>query len=318
MAEVHSTTCPLEVPLASSIAAKEQAKSVTALAGKHSRTPNAWLISLFLHLAILGGVCLFAPEVAGLRPQHDEPVHVVNLFTPPQVRLPELEPVLALELPGVPDVLVQAEAAADPATEELQLEEPSNVVASADAGATDSYDVTVNWEKFRPQPKPQPSAPQLPVKIDAGGGNTKDSGVGGGGTGAGSGAGIGYGSGYGSGTGRGSGAGTGTGTGIGNGSSAGRQPVKGKSRSARPKASITPVYPESERKAGRSATVLLEVLVDEKGRATEVRLIGGANEPQAFVSSAISAARNARYEPALEDGVPVPCYIKVNITYKLR
>jgi len=320
LAEVLSNTCPLDVSHASGIAAKAQAKPTTALASKHSRAPNAWLISLFFHLVFLSGVCLVAPEVAGLRPLRDEPVHVVHVLTVPQVRLPELEPAPALVLTDAPALLMQAEDAEDPVTEDLQLQEPANDVASDDTGDVDSYDVTVNWEKLRPQP--QPVAPQLPIKIDAGGGNAAGTGLGGGGTGAGvggdSGYSAGYGSGTGSGTGRGGGAGTGTGTGIGNGSAAGRQPAKGKSRSARPKASITPVYPESERKAGRSATVLLEILVDEKGRATEVRVIGGASEPQAFVNSAVSAARNARYEPALEDGVLVPCYIKVNITYKLK
>ncbi|RMF17998.1 MAG: energy transducer TonB [Candidatus Dadabacteria bacterium] len=75
-----------------------------------------------------------------------------------------------------------------------------------------------------------------------------------------------------------------------------------------------PDYPLLARKEGRSGLVILKIVVDEKGNVADIRPLSG-DEP--FLSSAIQAVRNWRYEPALVDGVATPVFHIVRIPFRL-
>jgi len=91
----------------------------------------------------------------------------------------------------------------------------------------------------------------------------------------------------------------------------------GPSRSARVVGDLDPRYPERQRAAGRSATVLLLVHIDENGRPSEVEPLNDDIHPD-FIRAAVSAARKARYEPALAEGRPVACAIRVRVQFQLQ
>jgi TonB family protein len=91
--------------------------------------------------------------------------------------------------------------------------------------------------------------------------------------------------------------------------------VSGPSRAARLVGGMSPRYPERQRLAGREATVVLVVQVDEAGRAVGARVIGEANLD--FARSAVEAVMAARYEPSMDDGRPVPSEVRVRIEFRI-
>jgi protein TonB len=114
-----------------------------------------------------------------------------------------------------------------------------------------------------------------------------------GGTGQGTGTG-----GTGNGTGGGSGGGNGTGSGTGNGSGIGDadhvdQPPR------EPSGNAKPAYPDRERQLGIEGTVMIKLLIDERGRVEDVQIISG---PEAFRRAVLQVARTWRFEPARDKG----------------
>jgi TonB family protein len=91
----------------------------------------------------------------------------------------------------------------------------------------------------------------------------------------------------------------------------------GPSHAARVVGELDPRYPERQRVAGRSATVLLLVRIDESGRPADVQLLNDGVHPD-FAKAAVSAARKARYEPALAEGRPVASEIRVRVQFQLQ
>ena len=73
-------------------------------------------------------------------------------------------------------------------------------------------------------------------------------------------------------------------------------------------ASPPPAYPPGLAGSGRSAQVVLEVLVDENGAVVEARVksarVDGGGADAAFRQAALAAARKARFEPATKQGIP--------------
>ena len=137
----------------------------------------------------------------------------------------------------------------------------------------------------KPEPKPAPPAPPAPVpakkpEFTAPGGTGSGEGQGtdpkahgkpgSTGTGGGRGGGDGMGDGPGTGSGRGPGSGGGSGGGDGAGGSAGNAIVKAGGRLA------TPSYPPLSVENGETGTIVMEVLVDPSGRATEVKITKGS------------------------------------------
>lgn len=77
-----------------------------------------------------------------------------------------------------------------------------------------------------------------------------------------------------------------------------------------------PVYPSISRRMGESGTVMLRVLIGEKGQAVQVDIqksSGSANLDEA----GRQAVLRALYKPCYEDGKPVPVYALVPINFQL-
>lgn len=71
-------------------------------------------------------------------------------------------------------------------------------------------------------------------------------------------------------------------------------------------------YPESERAAGTSASVILQVGITAEGTVSEVSVVESAGE--AFDAAAVAAVRRFVFEPAEVDGRPAP--IRINYRYQ--
>src|SRR5437762_10470890 len=69
-------------------------------------------------------------------------------------------------------------------------------------------------------------------------------------------------------------------------------------------------YPESEKAAGRTASVILQIAINDKGGVDDVAIVQSAGP--AFDAAALEAVKKFRFEPAEIDAKPAP----VKITYK--
>jgi TonB family protein len=75
------------------------------------------------------------------------------------------------------------------------------------------------------------------------------------------------------------------------------------------------IYPAAARGSGRSAKVLLAILVDEKGNVAEVRVKEGDSSHLGFNEAAIEAARKARFLTATRNGVAVRSWSELMIDF---
>ncbi|GAC1339964.1 MAG: hypothetical protein NVSMB23_09610 [Myxococcales bacterium] len=94
-------------------------------------------------------------------------------------------------------------------------------------------------------------------------------------------------------------------------------PAEGRSR-FKPPALIDRVeaqYPEEARKAGLTATVLLQLTVGKDGTVGDVSVAKAAG--RGFDESAIEAARQLRFEPATQDGTPIAVQINYEVHFEL-
>jgi TonB family protein len=91
----------------------------------------------------------------------------------------------------------------------------------------------------------------------------------------------------------------------------------GNTRAARPRGEIKPTYPERQRRAGREATVILSVHLDESGRVQTIDVVT-PNVATEFLLSALSAAKAIHYDPSLVDGRPTASLLQVRIEYRLE
>ncbi|MBI3828012.1 MAG: energy transducer TonB [Planctomycetes bacterium] len=294
------------------------------------RAPNTWLISILLH-AVLFSVLMVAAPLAVSRSleQSYDSVESVALQSPPETFIRQAESIPEIAISEDPVFKMPLDIQ-DPEPETPALEDiPVQPLLPKEVEVLDTeVAVSQRWETKKRLLVPAVASTSTSALSQASNPQTGGGGGGGNGTGligAGSNSGYGAGHGTGFGVGTGSGLGLGNGSGSGQGAGSGQGNGKGSNTSAGPgltrptqlKGSLNPAYPEGERKGGRTATVLLEVFVDAKGRVQEIRVISG-EDGNAFVSSAIAAARGARYGPALEDGNPVPGCLKLRINYRLE
>ncbi|MFN3322071.1 MAG: energy transducer TonB [Bryobacteraceae bacterium] len=129
--------------------------------------------------------------------------------------------------------------------------------------------------------------------------------------GPGSGAGIGSGSGGGVGSGKGGGVGPGEGGGFGGGV----YRIGGGVSAPVPIYKVEPEYSEEARKAKFQGTVLLSIVVDEKGQTQNIKVLRplglGLDE------KAIEAVTKWRFRPAYKDGKPVAVAANVEVNFRL-
>lgn len=76
-----------------------------------------------------------------------------------------------------------------------------------------------------------------------------------------------------------------------------------------------PLYTEEARRAGVQGVVILEAVVDAEGNVTNVKVLKGL--PMGLDQSAADAVMSWRYEPARQNGQPVPVYFTFTINFSL-
>jgi TonB family protein len=77
---------------------------------------------------------------------------------------------------------------------------------------------------------------------------------------------------------------------------------------------LAPKYPAGARRAGLAGKVVVECVIDPKGKVTETTVLEGVPP---LTSAAVEAIERRRYEPALLNGVPVPVIMTVTVNFRL-
>jgi protein TonB len=78
---------------------------------------------------------------------------------------------------------------------------------------------------------------------------------------------------------------------------------------------VAPVYPEVARRAHVQGAVVLDCIVDKRGRVAEVSVLNSASP--LLDEAAVDAVRQWVYAPTLVDGVPVRLRVKVTVAFSL-
>jgi len=79
---------------------------------------------------------------------------------------------------------------------------------------------------------------------------------------------------------------------------------------------IQPRYTETARKAGVQGTVIVEAIIDEHGRATNVRVVRGL--PMGLDRSAVEAIQQVTFQPAMRGGRPVKVYFNLTVNFTIQ
>jgi TonB family protein len=82
--------------------------------------------------------------------------------------------------------------------------------------------------------------------------------------------------------------------------------------------SVLPVYPESARKNRSEGEVWLQVLVDENGKVREASVYKKSGTKVGFEESAVGAAWQWEYRPAISNNKPVAVWIIYVLKFKLE
>jgi protein TonB len=77
-----------------------------------------------------------------------------------------------------------------------------------------------------------------------------------------------------------------------------------------------PRYTELARRAGTQGTVILEAVIDKKGRVSNVRILKGL--PMGLDAEAVAAVQDWTFEPAKMDGRPVAVYYTLTVNFKIQ
>ena len=81
---------------------------------------------------------------------------------------------------------------------------------------------------------------------------------------------------------------------------------------------IPPEYPEKARKAGLEGRVVLEVLVGEDGKVTEISVKEDSTSHPDLAASAEQAVRHWRFKPATRNAVPFEMRVEIPFEFKLE
>jgi len=80
---------------------------------------------------------------------------------------------------------------------------------------------------------------------------------------------------------------------------------------------VTPIYPDSARKAGLQGEVVLQIIVDEHGYVTAAEVVR-ATPPGLFDDAAARAIRQWRFEPARASGEPIKVRMGQRMSFSLK
>ncbi|HSM14490.1 MAG TPA: TonB family protein [Thermoanaerobaculia bacterium] len=78
-----------------------------------------------------------------------------------------------------------------------------------------------------------------------------------------------------------------------------------------------PEYPPMARRMKVEGTVVMSLLVDEKGQVLDVQLESGVTQNVGINEAALAAARSAKFRPATKDGVRVKMWYQLKVPFKL-
>ncbi|MBO0910986.1 MAG: energy transducer TonB [Acidobacteria bacterium] len=129
------------------------------------------------------------------------------------------------------------------------------------------------------------------------------------------GSGLGGGAGNGSGTGLGAGAGIGVGPGSGRGFGGRGFHLTGRVLAPRAIYDPEPEYSEEARKVKLQGTVLLSMVVDEQGRAKDIRVARSLG--MGLDEKAVEAVKKWKFAPGTRDGTPVSTEVSVEVSFRL-
>ena len=79
---------------------------------------------------------------------------------------------------------------------------------------------------------------------------------------------------------------------------------------------VEPIYPGVAVAARIQGVTILETIVDEEGRVTDVRVLRSANA--LLDREAIAAVRQWRYKPVVLNGTPVKFVLTVTLSFRLE
>ena len=79
---------------------------------------------------------------------------------------------------------------------------------------------------------------------------------------------------------------------------------------------ILPRYTEPARRAGVQGTVIVEAIIDEQGRATDVRILRGL--PMGLDRAAVEAIQQVTFKPAMMGNRPVKVYFTLTVNFAIQ
>lgn len=91
--------------------------------------------------------------------------------------------------------------------------------------------------------------------------------------------------------------------------------VGGDIREPRKVVDVAPVYPELAKKAGVQGTVIIEAVIDARGRVVNAIVLKGL---PMLDEAALEAVRKWVYTPTLLDGVPTPVIMTVTVRFRMK
>lgn len=96
------------------------------------------------------------------------------------------------------------------------------------------------------------------------------------------------------------------------------QPVRFTVGMTRPEAiyQVQPRYSEAARRAGVQGAVVVDAVIDEQGRVTEVRILRGL--PMGLDREAVAAVKQWRFTPATLSGKPVKVYFSLTVNFRIQ
>jgi protein TonB len=77
-------------------------------------------------------------------------------------------------------------------------------------------------------------------------------------------------------------------------------------------------YPEIARKAGIEATVVVAVLIDERGNSAKTQILKGAASTLGFNEAAQEALMKTKWKPAKQRDMTIKVWLSVPIHFRLR
>jgi protein TonB len=80
---------------------------------------------------------------------------------------------------------------------------------------------------------------------------------------------------------------------------------------------VEPVYPPASRRAGEQGTAMFRVLVDERGRPSEVQVLKSSGYPK-LDQAALDAIRKWVFTPAKNGATPILSWTRVQVKFQLN